>query len=52
MIVPLREADPATCGPKAGALGTLLRAGLPVPDGFAIPFVVYRAAVHDPEAAR
>ncbi|MEV4567747.1 PEP/pyruvate-binding domain-containing protein [Nonomuraea sp. NPDC049419] len=38
MIVPLRAAVTETCGGKAGALGALLRAGLPVPDGFVVPF--------------
>ncbi|MEO3872023.1 PEP/pyruvate-binding domain-containing protein [Nonomuraea sp. B12E4] len=47
MIVPLREAVPDTCGGKAGALGALLRAGLPVPDGFAVPFAAYLDAVRD-----
>ncbi|MGI5271602.1 PEP/pyruvate-binding domain-containing protein [Nonomuraea sp. CA-218870] len=45
MIVPLVSAKAATCGGKAGALGALLRAGLPVPDGFVLPFAAYRAAV-------
>ncbi|MFI7450069.1 PEP/pyruvate-binding domain-containing protein [Nonomuraea sp. NPDC049714] len=47
MIVPLREAAADTCGGKAGALGALLRAGLPVPDGFVLPFAAYLAAVRD-----
>ncbi|TQS25612.1 pyruvate, phosphate dikinase [Microbispora sp. KK1-11] len=47
MIVPLMEAVADTCGGKAGALGTLLRAGLPVPDGFVVPFAAYLAAVRD-----
>ena len=47
MHVPLVEAAAATCGGKAGALGVLLRAGLPVPDGFVLPFDVHRAAVGD-----
>jgi pyruvate,water dikinase len=34
-IVPLAEAD-RTCGQKASALAVLLRAGLPVPDGFVV----------------
>ncbi|GHJ49306.1 hypothetical protein Cs7R123_66480 [Catellatospora sp. TT07R-123] len=38
MLVPLADAVPATCGGKAGALGALLRAGLPVPPGFVVPF--------------
>jgi pyruvate,water dikinase len=45
MIVPLVKADAETCGGKAAALGTLRRAGLPVPDGFVVPFAVYRAVV-------
>lgn len=47
MIVPLIEAAADTCGGKAGALGALLRAGLPVPDGFVVPFAAYRAAFGD-----
>src|SRR5690606_4897793 len=47
MIVPLTEAAVGTCGGKAGTLGGLLRAGLPVPDGFVVPFDAYRAATHD-----
>ncbi|GAB3961774.1 hypothetical protein GCM10029978_014830 [Actinoallomurus acanthiterrae] len=47
MIVPLMEAAADTCGGKAGALGALLRAGLPVPDGFVVPFTAYLAAVGD-----
>ncbi|UBU16308.1 PEP/pyruvate-binding domain-containing protein [Nonomuraea gerenzanensis] len=41
------EAVGGTCGGKAGALGVLLRAGLPVPDGFVVPFGVYRGAVRE-----
>ncbi|WP_188196867.1 PEP/pyruvate-binding domain-containing protein [Nonomuraea sp. SYSU D8015] len=47
MIVPLVEAVADTCGGKGGTLGALLRAGLPVPDGFVVPFAAYRAAVGD-----
>ncbi|MEU7001798.1 PEP/pyruvate-binding domain-containing protein [Nonomuraea sp. NPDC046570] len=47
MLVPLMEAVSDTCGGKAGALGALLREGLPVPDGFVVPFVAYLAAVRD-----
>ncbi|MEV0404543.1 PEP/pyruvate-binding domain-containing protein [Actinoallomurus sp. NPDC050550] len=47
MIVSLMEAAADTCGGKAGALGVLLRAGLPVPDGFVVPFAAYLAAVGD-----
>lgn len=51
MIVPLSEAHAETCGGKAGALGTLLRAGLPVPDGFVVPFDAFRAVIRglDPD---
>ncbi|GAA0419010.1 hypothetical protein Acor_28630 [Acrocarpospora corrugata] len=52
MIVPLMEAVADTCGGKAGALGALLRAGLPVPDGFVVPFAAYLAAVRDLDLAR
>ncbi|MGW3346111.1 PEP/pyruvate-binding domain-containing protein [Nonomuraea rubra] len=47
MIVPLMGAATDTCGGKGGTLGALLRAGLPVPDGFVIPFAAYLAAVRD-----
>ncbi|MBE1877592.1 PEP/pyruvate-binding domain-containing protein [Myceligenerans pegani] len=46
MITPLREAAADTCGGKAAALAALLRAGLPVPDGFVLPFAAHRRAVH------
>ncbi|MFF3444965.1 PEP/pyruvate-binding domain-containing protein [Streptosporangium sp. NPDC002721] len=52
MIVPLTEATADTCGGKAGTLGTLLRAGLPVPGGFVVPFAAYLDAVHDLDLAR
>ncbi|MGV9770663.1 PEP/pyruvate-binding domain-containing protein [Streptosporangium sp. NPDC003464] len=52
MIVPLMEAVADTCGGKAGTLGTLLRAGLPVPDGFVVPFAAYLAAVRDLDLGR
>lgn len=62
MLVPLAEATAAACGGKAAALGAMLRAGLPVPDGFVVPFAVHRAATDGgatptarhacPEAAR
>jgi pyruvate,water dikinase len=45
MTIPLRDAVANTSGRKASALGALLRAGLPVPDGFVVPFDVYRTAV-------
>lgn len=44
MLVPLTAARSATCGGKAAALGTLLRAGLPVPDGVVVPFEAKPAA--------
>jgi len=44
MIVPLRDAAVTTCGGKAGVLGALLRAGLPVPDGFVVAFDVRSSA--------
>ncbi|WP_431931203.1 PEP/pyruvate-binding domain-containing protein [Nonomuraea jabiensis] len=47
MIVPLVEAVSGTCGGKAGALGALLRAGLPVPDGFVLSYAAYLDAVRD-----
>lgn len=52
MIVPLMEAAADTCGGKAGALGALLRAGLPVPDGFVVSFAAYLAAVQDLDLGR
>ncbi|MGW4794255.1 PEP/pyruvate-binding domain-containing protein [Nonomuraea sp. NPDC004297] len=55
MFVPLISAVAGECGGKAGALGALLRAEVPVPDGFVVPFAAYRAAVRelkDPGAAR
>ena len=47
MLVRLGDAVSPTCGGKAGTLGALLRAGQPVPDGFVIPFAVYRAVIDD-----
>lgn len=44
MIVSLRDAVPENSGGKAGALGALCRADMPVPDGFVITFDDYRAA--------
>lgn len=49
MIVPLAWATVPACGGKAGALGALLRAGLPVPDGVVVTFDAFRAAAGDPE---
>lgn len=37
MLIRLADADQTSCGGKAAVLGVLLRAGLPVPDGFVIP---------------
>jgi pyruvate,water dikinase len=48
----LTQAVADTCGGKAGALGALLRAGLPVPDGFVVPFAAYLAAVRDLDLGR
>ncbi|WP_225878558.1 PEP/pyruvate-binding domain-containing protein [Spongiactinospora rosea] len=53
--MPLISAVAGECGGKAGGLGALLRAGLPVPGGFVVPFAAYRDAVRelkDPDAAR
>ncbi|GII20019.1 PEP/pyruvate-binding domain-containing protein [Planomonospora parontospora] len=52
MIVPLAEAVAGTCGGKAAALGAMLRAGLPVPDGFVVPFAAYLDAVRDLDPGR
>jgi pyruvate,water dikinase len=51
---PLVEAlDPSAYGPKAVQLGAAIRAGLPVPDGFAISYqVVGAVGAGDPAAAR
>jgi len=49
MLIALRDAEAETCGAKAAGLAVMLRAGLPVPDGFVVPFAVYRAHVHDLE---
>lgn len=37
MLTRLADADQESCSGKAAMLGVLLRAGLPVPDGFVIP---------------
>lgn len=47
MLTPLRNARTDTCGGKAAALAALLRAGLPVPDGFVVPFTAHRTAQED-----
>ncbi|MEV6963830.1 PEP/pyruvate-binding domain-containing protein [Hamadaea sp. NPDC051192] len=51
MIVPLAQATVSSCGAKAAALGVLLHAGLPVPDGFVVPFDAYRRAEGKADAA-
>ncbi|MCI1749362.1 MAG: PEP-utilizing enzyme [Acidipropionibacterium sp.] len=43
----LREASVDACGGKAAALAMLLREGLPVPDGFVVPFAAHRIARSD-----
>lgn len=40
--LPLRDATPESSGGKASTLGTLMRAGIDVPDGFVIPTGEYR----------
>lgn len=47
MVVTLRDASADTCGAKATALAVLLRQGLPVPDGFVVPFAAHRVARGD-----
>ena len=47
MIMTLRNATPDACGGKATALAVLLREGLPVPDGFVVPFAAHRIARGD-----
>lgn len=37
MLLPLAEATARRCGAKAGTLGTLVRAAMPVPDGLVVP---------------
>ena len=49
LLIPLDEAEVETCGGKAAGLGAMLRAGLPVPEGFVVPFAAYRAALRDLE---
>lgn len=44
MLTILRDARADSCGGKATALATLLRDGLPVPDGFVVPVAAYRTA--------
>ncbi|WP_147917008.1 PEP/pyruvate-binding domain-containing protein [Ruania zhangjianzhongii] len=50
MITPLLSATTATCGGKAGALAALLRAGLPVPRAFVVPFAAHEAHAVDARA--
>ncbi|MEV5965291.1 PEP/pyruvate-binding domain-containing protein [Kribbella sp. NPDC051952] len=38
MLIPLAAATADTCGGKAGGLGALIRAHLPVPDGIVVPY--------------
>ncbi|MET9784300.1 PEP/pyruvate-binding domain-containing protein [Nocardiopsis alba] len=47
-VTPLPNATLDTCGGKAATLGRLLREGLPVPEGFVVPFSAHRAARVDP----
>lgn len=44
VVTMLRHATREVCGGKAATLGVLLRAGLPVPDGFVVPFSAHRDA--------
>jgi phosphohistidine swiveling domain-containing protein len=44
MVIALADAT-AGCGGKAAHLAALLRAGLPVPDGFALPHAAFAAVV-------
>ncbi|MGF2949005.1 PEP/pyruvate-binding domain-containing protein [Microbacterium alcoholitolerans] len=44
MLTTLRDARAVSCGGKATALAVLAREGLPVPDGFVIPFAAHRIA--------
>lgn len=46
MLKRLSDATRECCGGKAAALGDLLRAGLPVPDGFVIPHDINQGAGH------
>ena|SRR5699024_6341142 len=40
MLIPLQKASQDRCGAKAATLSVLLRANMPVPDGFVVPFSV------------
>jgi len=46
MLRRLADATRESCGGKAAALGDLLRAGLPVPDGFVIPHDIDQTSGH------
>ena len=46
------SADVATVGGKAASLGTMLQAGFPVPDGFAVTTAAFRATLDGDVAAR
>ncbi|MFR9806140.1 PEP/pyruvate-binding domain-containing protein [Pseudonocardia sp. RS010] len=48
MITTLRDANADTGGGKAATLAVLLQEGLPVPDGFVVPFAARRTARADP----
>lgn len=52
MLVPLAEATAEVAGAKAGTLGVLLRAGLPVPPGAVVPLAACRAATERLDVAR
>lgn len=49
MLIPLEAATADHCGPKAAALSTLIRAGLPVPPAAVIPFAALTP--HNPPGA-
>jgi len=45
VLFPLAEAELETAGGKAAGLRRLLDLGLPVPEGFCLPFAIYRQAL-------
>lgn len=47
MLIMLRDATSPTCGGKAATLGQLFRRGLPVPEGFVVPFSVFDSATKE-----
>lgn len=49
-LIPLTDASSTQCGGKAATLAVLLREGLPVPDGFVVPFGSEQAST--PKAGR